>query len=120
MSMTPPPPPPPQRSDPNGIGGGSPMQNGPGTTAFVTGLVSIPLFLLFLLLPLLFAPLIIALSITAIVQGRKGERLAAQGLSSNRELATWGKILGLISLALVILASLLGLSLALVGVVTGG
>lgn len=63
------------------------MQNGPGTTALVTGILS------FFLCPII-------LSIVAIVQGSKGEQLAAQGLADNGDLARWGKILGIISLVL--------------------
>lgn len=108
MSTTPPPPPPPP---PGSYGapqpGGPAMQNGPGTTALVTGILS------FFLCPII-------LSIVAIVQGSKGEQLAAQGLANNGDLAKWGKILGIISLALSIIGILLAIIFGLFGAIFGG
>lgn len=83
------------------------MQNGPGTTALVTGILS------FFLCPII-------LSIVAIVQGSKGEQLAAQGLANNGDLAKWGKILGIISLALSIIGILLAIIFGLFGAIFGG
>ncbi len=79
MSTTPPPPPPPPPGSYGtpAAGGGPALQNGPGTTALVTGILS-----------LFVCPVI--LSIVAIVQGNKGEQLAAQGLANNGDMAKWG------------------------------
>lgn len=97
MSTTPPPPPPPPPGAYGAPGPGGPaMQNGPGTTALITGILS------FFLCPII-------LSIVAIVQGSKGEQLAAQGLADNGELAKWGKILGIISLVVYGIFALLSL-----------
>lgn len=83
------------------------MQNGPGTVALITGILS------FFVCPVI-------LSIVAIVQGGKGERLAAQGLADNGELAKWGKILGWISLALFVVFLVLGIVFGLFGAIFGG
>lgn len=97
MSTTPPPPPPPPPGAYGAPGPGGPaMQNGPGTTALITGILS------FFLCPII-------LSIVAIVQGSKGEQLAAQGLADNGELAKWGKILGIVSLVVYAVFALLSL-----------
>lgn len=107
MSTTPPPPPPPPPpAYPGPAGGGPAMQNGPGTTAFVTGILS------FLVCPII-------LSIVAIVQGSKGEQLAAQGLANNGDLAKWGKILGIISLVLAIIGFILALVFGIFGAIFG-
>ena len=65
---------------------GAALQNGSGTTALVTGILG-----------LLCCGL---LSIVAIVTGRKGMRLADQGLANNRTLAQAGFILGIIGVAI--------------------
>ena len=107
MSTTPPPPPPPPPPNYSVPGGGGPaMQNGPGTTALVTGILS------FFLCPII-------LSIVAIVQGSKGEQLAAQGLANNGDLAKWGKILGIISLVLAIVGIILGIIFGIFGAIFG-
>ena len=107
MSTTPPPPPPPPpASYPGGVPGGPQMQNGPGTTALITGILS------FFLCPII-------LSIVAIVQGNKGEQLAAQGLADNGDLAKWGKILGIISLVLAILGVILAIIFGVFGAIFG-
>ena len=82
MSTTPPPPPP----MPAG-GGGSTQDNGSGTIALVTGILS------FFVCP-------IVLSIVAIVFGRKGMAAAAAGTADNGGQAKAGYIMGIISLIL--------------------
>jgi hypothetical protein len=62
-------------------------QNGPGTTALVTGIVS------------LFCCGFI-LGVVAIVQGRKGMALADQGLATNRGAAQAGFVLGIVGIVL--------------------
>jgi len=87
MSTNPPMPPPPPSAYPPAGAGGPAMQNGPGVVALVTGILS------FFTCPII-------LSIVAIVSGSKGEKLAAQGLADNGDLAKWGKILGIVSIVL--------------------
>lgn len=82
MSTTPPPPPP----MPAGGGGGT-QDNGSGTIALVTGILS------FFVCPVI-------LSIVAIVFGRKGMAAAAAGTADNGGQAKVGYILGIISLVL--------------------
>lgn len=96
----PPPPPPPPGSYPTGPVGPQ-WQNGSGTTALVTGILS------FALCPII-------LSIVAIVAGNRGEKLAAQGLANNGETARWGKILGWVSL---IAYTVMAFSLSIFGVI---
>ena len=85
MSTTPPPPPP----MPTG-GGGSTQDNGSGTIALVTGILS------FFVCP-------IVLSIVAIVFGKKGMAAAAAGTADNGGQAKAGYIMGIISLILAII-----------------
>lgn len=110
MSSVPPPPPPPPGSYPPGSYSTGPtgpqLQNGPGTTSLVTGILS------FFLCPLI-------LSIVAIVTGMKGEQLAAQGLANNGETARWGKILGWVSLIVYGAFIVLGMIFGLFGAVFG-
>lgn len=99
---TPPPPPPPPAYPPQPYGappgaaapyggaGYAAPQNGPGTTALITGIIS------------LFCCGVI-LGIVAIVQGRKGMALADQGLATNRGQAQAGMILGIIGLVIWVL-----------------
>jgi len=76
-------------------------ENGPGTTALVTGILG-----------LLCCGL---LSIVAIVTGRKGMALADSGRASNRGSAQAGMILGWIGVALWIV----GVAFAIIGVIAG-
>lgn len=82
MSTTPPPPVP-------AGGGGNTQDNGSGTIALVTGILS------FFVCP-------IVLSIVAIVFGRKGMAAAAAGTADNGGQAKAGYIMGIISLILAI------------------
>ncbi|MEY2964649.1 MAG: DUF4190 domain-containing protein [Candidatus Nanopelagicales bacterium] len=82
MSTTPPPPPP----MPTGGGGGT-QDNGSGTIALVTGILS------FFVCPII-------LSIVAIVFGKKGMAAAAAGTADNGGQAKAGYIMGIISLIL--------------------
>ncbi len=84
MSTTPPPPPP--APMPTGGGGGQ-QDNGSGTIALVTGILS------FFVCPII-------LSIVAIVFGRKGMAAAAAGTADNGGQAKAGYIMGIISLIL--------------------
>lgn len=97
MSTTPPPPPP----MPTGGGGGT-QDNGSGTIALVTGILS------FFVCP-------IVLSIVAIVYGKKGMAAAAAGTADNGGQAKAGYIMGIISLilfvVLLILYIILGVAL---------
>jgi hypothetical protein len=97
MSTTPPPPPP----MPTGGGGGT-QDNGSGTIALVTGILS-------------FAVCPIVLSIVAIVYGKKGMAAAAAGTADNGGQAKAGYIMGIISLilfvVLLILYIILGVAL---------
>lgn len=97
MSTTPPPPPP----MPTGGGGGT-QDNGSGTIALVTGILS------FFVCP-------IVLSIVAIVFGKKGMAAAAAGTADNGGQAKAGYIMGIISLILavifIILYVILGVAL---------
>ncbi len=82
MSTTPPPPPPqPTR------GGGGTQDNGSGTIALVTGILS------FFVCPII-------LSIVAIVFGKKGMAAAAAGTADNGGQAKAGYIMGIITLIL--------------------
>jgi hypothetical protein len=72
---------------PTGGGGGSTQDNGSGTIALVTGILS------FFVCP-------IVLSIVAIVFGRKGMAAAAAGTADNGGQAKAGYIMGIISLIL--------------------
>lgn len=83
MSTTPPPPVP-------AGGGGNTQDNGSGTIALVTGILS------FFVCP-------IVLSIVAIVFGRKGMAAAAAGTADNGGQAKAGYIMGIISLILAII-----------------
>lgn len=69
---------------------GTPPQNGAGTTALITSILG-----------LLCCPVV--LSIVAIIFGRKGKRLAAQGLATNGGVAQAGYIIGIIGLILGVL-----------------
>jgi hypothetical protein len=82
MSTTPPPPPP----MPTGGGGGT-QDNGSGTIALVTGILS------FFVCPII-------LSIVAIVFGKKGMAAAAAGTADNGGQAKAGYIMGIITLIL--------------------
>jgi hypothetical protein len=82
MSTTPPPPPP----LPTGGGGGT-QDNGSGTIALITGILS------FFVCPII-------LSIVAIVFGKKGMAAAAAGTADNGGQAKAGYIMGIISLIL--------------------
>ena len=97
MSTTPPPPPPMSAG-----GGGSTQDNGSGTIALVTGILS------FFVCP-------IVLSIVAIVYGKKGMAAAAAGTADNGGQAKAGYIMGIISLILavifIILYVILGVAL---------
>lgn len=97
MSTTPPPPPP----MPTGGGGGT-QDNGSGTIALVTGILS------FFVCPII-------LSIVAIVYGKKGMAAAAAGTADNGGQAKAGYIMGIISLILavifIILYVILGVAL---------
>ena len=84
MSTTPPPPPP--APMPTGGGGGQ-QDNGSGTIALVTGILS------FFVCP-------IVLSIVAIIFGRKGMAAAAAGTADNGGQAKAGYIMGIVSLIL--------------------
>ena len=86
MSTTPPPPPP----MPAGGGGGNTQDNGSGTIALVTGILS------FFVCPII-------LSIVAIVFGKKGMAAAAAGTADNGGQAKAGYIMGIISLILAII-----------------
>ncbi len=97
MSTTPPPPPPMSAG-----GGGSTQDNGSGTIALVTGILS------FFVCPVI-------LSIVAIVYGKKGMAAAAAGTADNGGQAKAGYIMGIISLILavifIILYVILGVAL---------
>ncbi len=97
MSTTPPPPPPMSAG-----GGGSTQDNGSGTIALVTGILS------FFVCPVI-------LSIVAIVYGTKGMAAAAAGTADNGGQAKAGYIMGIISLILavifIILYVILGVAL---------
>lgn len=97
MSTTPPPPPPMSAG-----GGGSTQDNGSGTIALVTGILS------FFVCPVI-------LSIVAIVFGKKGMAAAAAGTADNGGQAKAGYIMGIISLILavifIILYVILGVAL---------
>jgi hypothetical protein len=82
MSTTPPPPPP----QPTGGGGGT-QDNGSGTIALITGILS------FFVCPII-------LSIVAIVFGKKGMAAAAAGTADNGGQAKAGYIMGIITLIL--------------------
>ncbi len=82
MSTTPPPPPP----RPTGGGGGT-QDNGSGTIALITGILS------FFVCPII-------LSIVAIVFGKKGMAAAAAGTADNGGQAKAGYIMGIITLIL--------------------
>ena len=82
MSTTPPPPAP----MPTGGGGGQ-QDNGSGTIALVTGILS------FFVCP-------IVLSIVAIIFGKKGMAAAAAGTADNGGQAKAGYIMGIVSLIL--------------------
>ena len=88
---TPPPPPPavPAYGAPQPAYAAAAPQNGPGTTALVTGILG-----------LLCCGI---LAIVAIIQGKKGIALADQGLADNRGSAQAGMILGWIGVALWVL-----------------
>ncbi|MGA0065499.1 MAG: DUF4190 domain-containing protein, partial [Candidatus Nanopelagicales bacterium] len=88
-STTPPPPPPPAAG-----GGGSPQDNGSGTIALVTGILS------FFVCPVI-------LSIVAIVFGKKGMAAAAAGTADNGGQAKAGYIMGIISLILFVVLLIL-------------
>ena len=96
MSTTPPPPP------PMPTGGGGTQDNGSGTIALVTGILS------FFVCP-------IVLSIVAIGYGKKGMAAAAAGTADNGGQAKAGYIMGIISLILavifIILYVILGVAL---------
>ena len=96
MSTTPPPPP------PMPTGGGGTQDNGSGTIALVTGILS------FFVCP-------IVLSIVAIVYGKKGMAAEAAGTADNGGQAKAGYIMGIISLILavifIILYVILGVAL---------
>ena len=99
MSTTPPPPPP---TPPAAAGGGGGTQdNGSGTIALVTGILS------FFVCPVI-------LSIVAIVYGKKGMAAAAAGTADNGGQAKAGYIMGIISL---ILASIVIILYIILGVV---
>ncbi len=91
MSTTPPPPPP--APMPTGGGGGQ-QDNGSGTIALVTGILS------FFVCPII-------LSIVAIVFGRKGMAAAAAGTADNGGQAKAGYIMGIISLIIGIIVIIL-------------
>ncbi len=82
MSTNPPPPPP----MPTGGGGGT-QDNGSGTIALITGILS------FFVCPII-------LSIVAIVFGKKGMAAAAAGTADNGGQAKAGYIMGIITLIL--------------------
>ncbi len=98
---TPPPPPPPAAmpAAPPAYGApvpayaAAPPQNGPGTTALVCGIIG-----------LFFCGII--LGIVAIIQGRKGKELAAQGLATNGSAANAGFILGIVAIVLNIIGGI--------------
>lgn len=94
MSTTPPPPVP-------AGGGGNTQDNGSGTIALVTGILS------FFVCP-------IVLSIVAIVFGRKGMAAAAAGTADNGGQAKAGYIMGIISLILAIIVIILYVILGIV------
>ena len=85
MSTTPPPPPPPAM--PTGGGAGGTQDNGSGTIALVTGILS------FFVCPII-------LSIVAIIFGKKGMAAAAAGTADNGSMAKAGYIMGIVSLIL--------------------
>ncbi len=89
MSTTPPPPPPMSAGD-----GGSTQDNGSGTIALVTGILS------FFVCPVI-------LSIVAIVFGKKGMAAAAAGTADNGGQAKAGYIMGIISLILFVVLLIL-------------
>ncbi len=90
MSTTPPPPPP----TPSAGGGGSTPDNGSGTIALVTGILS------FFVCPII-------LSIVAIIYGKKGMAAAAAGTADNGGQAKAGYFMGIISLILAIILIIL-------------
>jgi hypothetical protein len=102
MSTTPPPPPP----MPSG-GGGSTQDNGSGTIALVTGILS------FFVCPII-------LSIVAIIYGKKGMAAAAAGTADNGGQAKAGYIMGIISLILAVIFIILYVILGVVLVASSG
>ena len=105
MSTTPPPPPPPPPAAAGGGGGGT-ADNGSGTIALVTGILS------FFVCPII-------LSIVAIVYGKKGMAAAAAGTADNGGQAKAGYIMGIISLILAIILIILYIILGIVLVSSG-
>jgi hypothetical protein len=104
MSTTPPPPPP---TPPAAAGGGGGAQdNGSGTIALVTGILS------FFVCPII-------LSIVAIIYGKKGMAAAAAGTADNGGQAKAGYIMGIISLILAIIVIILYIILGVVLVSSG-
>ena len=103
MSTTPPPPPP---MPAGGGGGGSTQDNGSGTIALVTGILS------FFVCPII-------LSIVAIVFGKKGMAAAAAGTADNGGQAKAGYIMGIISLILAIIFIVIYIILGVVLVSSG-
>lgn len=71
----------------------APPQNGPGTTALVCGIIG-----------LFFCGII--LGVVAIIQGRKGKALAAQGLATNGSSANAGYILGIVAIVLNVIGAI--------------
>ena len=100
---TPPPPPPPM---PAGGGGGNTQDNGSGTIALVTGILS------FFVCPII-------LSIVAIVFGKKGMAAAAAGTADNGGQVKAGYIMGIISLILAIIFIVIYIILGVVLVSSG-
>ena len=109
MSTTPPPPPPMPPAAAGGGGGGGTQDNGSGTIALVTGILS------FFVCPII-------LSIVAIIYGKKGMAAAAAGTADNGGQAKAGYIMGIISLILaiilIIVYNILGVALVSSGTMT--
>ena len=109
MSTTPPPPPPMPPAAAGGGGGGGTQDNGSGTIALFTGILS------FFVCPII-------LSIVAIIYGKKGMAAAAAGTADNGGQAKAGYIMGIISLILaiilIIVYIILGVALVSSGTMT--
>jgi len=106
MSTTPPPPPPTPPAAAGGGGGGGTQDNGSGTIALVTGILS------FFVCPII-------LSIVAIIYGKKGMAAAAAGTADNGGQAKAGYIMGIISLILAIILIIVYIILGVVLVSSG-
>jgi hypothetical protein len=90
------------------------FRNSTGTWAFVLGLVALVLFWV----PVLYLITSIAGGIVAIILAVRARRACAQGLASNRSMATAGLVLGIIGLSLAGLSMIVGMVLGAAGAIS--